>query len=53
LKKVTLNQCYPIVEYLLRGFLMDTDAILDLYGKTVFELSGSRNRPATQPPFMG
>jgi hypothetical protein len=32
---------------------MDTKAIHDLYGKTAFGITGSSNRPATQPSFMG
>jgi hypothetical protein len=32
---------------------MDTNTILDLYGNTVFGITGSKNRPATQPLFMG
>jgi hypothetical protein len=32
--------------------LKDTNTIFELYGNMVFELSGSWNRPATQPLFM-
>jgi hypothetical protein len=53
MKRLHSPICNLKLEYLQASFLMDTDTIIDLYGNTVFELSGSRNSPATQPSFMG
>jgi hypothetical protein len=41
------------MKYSETEILKHTDAILDLYGNTVFGITGSKNRPATQPLFMG
>jgi len=51
--KVRSCLCYPNVEYSQADFLMDTDAIHDLFENTVFGITGSKNSPATQPLFMG
>jgi len=41
------------MKYSETEILKHTDAILDLYENTAFGITGSRNRPATQPSVMG
>jgi hypothetical protein len=52
MKRLHSPICYPKLEYLQASFLMDTETIIDLYGNTVFGITGPWNRPATQHTFM-